>query len=142
MILNLPCQSYPHYKIRERPIRCVAVMCHLIVNQFQIKVKMVQCNILVSLLSSNYFLANFLRLYRFMFLYLTQRLIYPLHNKLINRVAVGLKLYVAFLSVEWELFKVHLTRNIKIDCFRVSNFAVIIDSETRILQYNISKIFY
>ena len=73
-----------------------------------------------------------------MFLYLTQRLIYPLHNKLINRVAVGLKLYVAFLSVEWELFKVHLTRNIKIDCFRVSNFAVIIDSETRILQYNIS----
>ena len=77
-----------------------------------------------------------------MFLYLTQRLIYPLHNKLINRVAVGLKLYVAFLSVEWELFKVHLTRNIKIDCFRVSNFAVIIDSETCILQYNISKIFY
>ena len=142
MILNLPCQSNPHHKIRESPIRCVAVMCHLIVNQFQIKVKMVQCNILVSLLSSNYFLANFLRLYRFMFLYLTQRLIYPLHNKLINRVAVGLKLYVAFLSVEWELLKVHLTRNIKIDCFRVSNFAVIIDSETRILQYNISKIFY
>ena len=72
-----------------------------------------------------------------MSLYLTQRLIYPLHNQLINRVAVGLKLYVAFLSVEWELFKVHLTRNIKIDCFRVSDFAVIIDSETRILQYNI-----
>ena len=87
------------------------------------------------------FAGYFLRLYRFMSLYLTQRLIYPLHNKLINRVAVGLKLYVAFLSVEWELFKVHLTRNIKIDCFRVSDFAVIIDSETRILQYNISKIF-
>ena len=73
-----------------------------------------------------------------MSLYLTQRFIYPLHNQLINRVAVGLKLYVAFLSIEWELFKVHLTRNIKIDCFRVvSDFAVIIDSETRILQYNI-----
>ena len=77
-----------------------------------------------------------------MSLYLTQRLIYPLHNKLINRVAVGLKLYVAFLSIEWELFKVHLTRNIKIDCFRVSDFAVIIDSETQqVSKYNISKIF-